>query len=395
MSGEEGFLLRGVILLEGAQMVHDAAVAVEQGRISFAGRESEIGAAPGLPVFDGGGMYLAPGFIDLQVNGAFGHDFTSDPDSIGRVAARLPQWGVTAFLPTFVSSPLGDYRQKLQAVTAARKEARGARVLGAHLEGPFINPAKAGAHDADLLLEPGLEALKEMGPLDALRLLTLAPELPGALPVIRWLRERDVVVGLGHSQATEAQALYALEAGATWGTHLFNAMGPFHHREPGLAGALLTSPSANSGIIADGRHVAPGALRLAFFCLGPDRLALVSDAMAGAGAPPGEYALGDRRVRCADGRALLADGTLAGSLLTMARAVGNAVAQVDCTPAEAAFMASAVPARVLGLAGSLGRLRAGRMADLALLDSDLQVQAAWVGGCLLYVGEGAPARMVC
>ncbi len=383
-------LLRGVILLEGGQAVRDAAVAVEEGRVRFAGRQREMGAAPGLSAFDAGGLYLAPGFIDLQLNGAFGHDFSADPGSIGRVAARLPQWGVTAFLPTFVSSPLGEYRGKLEAVAEARLEARGARVLGAHLEGPFLNAAKAGAHDAGLFLQPGIEALQAMGPLESLRLLTLAPELPGALQVIRWLRERGVVVGLGHSLATEAQTLAALEAGASWGTHLFNAMRPYHHREPGLVGALLTSPSACSGIIADGQHVAPGGLRLAFRCLGFERLALVSDAMAGAGAPPGEYALASRRVRCAEGRALLADGTLAGSLLTMAQAVGNVVAQVGCTPAQAAFMAATVPARVLGLAGRLGRLQPGHPADLTLLDDGMQVQATWVGGRLLYVGQGAP-----
>ena len=333
---------------------------------------------------------VAPGLIDLQVNGGFGVEVGPDPASIRRLAARLPETGVTAFLPTVVSGPAADYPPIVAAFAAARSTA-GARPLGLHLEGPFLAPQRPGAHRR-AVIEAADDALFDLllGA-KGVRVVTLAPERPGAHARIRRLRERGIIVSLGHTDATAEEFVTGVDLGARMATHLFNAMSPFSHRAPGAIGAALTEPRITVGLIADGVHSHPLSLRLAVAAKGPERIALVSDMMAAAGMGPGSYTLAGQAVRVDASSARLADGTLAGSILTMDQAVRNMVAWTGNSPATALRMASEVPARVLGLS-EFGRIVAGAFADLVLLDETLAPTATIVAGRIVWRRAAPPPR---
>ncbi len=322
-------------------------------------------------VLDAQGLTLSPGWIDLQVNGAFGRDFTEEPRVIWDVARDLLDRGVTSFLPTLITAPAEAYEKALDVLRKGPPDdAPRSRVLGLHLEGPFLAPDKKGAHAARDLLGPE-EVLS--GPLPPwltdplVRMVTLAPELPGALDLIRLLVERGKVVSAGHSDASFDVAQAAFDVGVTGGTHLFNAMSGLHHRHPGLAAALLIDPRVTVGLIADGVHVHPAMLRLAMERLLPERLILVSDAMAAAGMPPGRHTLAGRTVVVDDGAARLEDGTLAGCPLLLDDILLRVLHLVPNVPRPDILAAVTVnPARLLGL--RRGRLEPGRPADLLLLD---------------------------
>lgn len=350
---------------------------------------------PGARVVETDGL-IAPGFIDLQINGAFGHDFTADPTSVTLVAAGLPRYGVTAFLPTIITSPLATYPARLRALMAAvdRHAPAAAQVLGVHVEGPFLNPGKKGAHNPIHLRLPSVDAVAPLVATGAVRLMTLAPELPGALATIDYLRRHNIVVSIGHTAAPYDIAHAALGAGATWATHLFNAMPTLGHRDPGAVGALLEADAPIIGLIADGIHVHPAIVRLVMRSKGIGSISLVTDAMAALGMPPGVYTIGDQAVHVTQTSARLASGTLAGSILSMDQAVRNMVAYTGCAPAAAVWMASATPATVLGLTRK-GRLVPGADADLVVLTPDLQVRQTIIGGVMAYEAnvETAPADM--
>ncbi len=367
--------LSGPVLLPDAQIV-DATVHVEDGQITAVTR----GADPAADFTTRG--VIAPGMIDLQLNGGWGHDFTTDGRSVADVAARLPATGVTSFVPTVITSPWELYGRRLDEIAAASREIHGAQVLGVHLEGPFLSPNCSGAHDPALLRSIDLEAFARWIDHPLVRIVTLAPELPGALDAIHLLVSKGIVASAGHSDATFEQAQAGFAAGITWGTHLFNAMHQLGHREPGLSGALLQSPVV-VGLIADGIHIHPSVVQLAVEVKGPQQITLVTDAMAAMGMPPGRYQLGDRTVVVDEMAARLPDGTLAGSTLTMAQAVQNTIAFSGCSLAEALAMAAATPARVLGLARK-GRLAPGCDADLVVFDEALAVKHTFVGGQLLF-----------
>lgn len=381
---------QNVTLLTPHALLRDGALLIDQDRIEALGERSSIVYPPQAEIIDGRGGYLAPGWIDVQVNGGYGWDFTSEPGSVWEVGARLPQQGVTAFLPTIVTSPVETVQEAQQILRQGPPpDYRGAQLLGLHVEGPFLNPVKRGAHNPDYLRLPSLEMV-ESWPLDAgIRLVTLAPELPGALELARTLVERGVAVSAGHSLATWEEAMAGFQAGVSCGTHLFNAMPPLDHRNPGLPAALLTYPGVRYGMILDGIHVHPGAAALAWRAGGASRLVLVTDAMAALGMPPGEYLLGDMEVVVDGASARLRDGRLAGSILRMDQAVRNLLQFTGCTLQEAAAAASANPAGLLGISGLFGQLAPGARADLVLLASDLQVNATLVGGQLIYRRESA------
>jgi len=330
---------------------------------------------------------IAPGLIDMQVNGAYGVEVGVEPDAIATLAARLPEQGVTAFLPTLVTSPL----DKILA-TFTRWEnyyhIPGARPFGMHLEGPFLSPARKGAHVVELieaaspdLLTAILEGSACEG--DALHLMTVAPDRPDAAALIRRLRDADVTVALGHTDATYAQFVAGVDAGGVMATHMYNTMSPFTHRAPGAIGAALVDDRVTVCLIADAIHSHPASLALAVRAKGPERVALVSDAMPAAGMPPGQYALGGLEVTVDETSARLADGTLAGSILALDQAVRNMVRWAGVTPAHALRMASETPARLLGLHGH-GRLAVNARADLALFDADLHVTATIRDGVVVY-----------
>ncbi len=334
-------------------------------------------AAVGLGAGGGRGI-AAPGFIDLQVNGGFGIEVGADPAPIRALAARLPETGVTAWLPTVITSPAAHYRDVLAGFVQAGAPS-GARPLGLHLEGPYLSPARKGAHRA-AWMDPADPALfAEILASDHLRLMTLAPEQPGNLARIHRLRERGILVSLGHTDSTYAEFTAGIDAGATMATHLYNAMSPFGHREPGAIGAALSDDRVTIGLIADGIHCHPAAIRIAARAKGPGRIALVTDMMAAAGMPPGDYPLGGQTVTTDGISARLSDGTLAGATLLMDAAVRNMVAWGGVSIPAAIRMATETPADLLGRP-DLGRIAPGCPADLTLLDPDLRVITTIIGG---------------
>jgi N-acetylglucosamine-6-phosphate deacetylase len=333
---------------------------------------------------DAAGNLLAPGFIDLQINGAFGQDFTENPGAIWEVARRLPEFGVTAFLPTIVTSAPEKLEVAVRVLGRRPAGFAGAEPLGLHVEGPYLNPDRRGAHNPSHLRTPEATHVPNWSPSCGVRVVTLAPELPGALALIAALVARGIVVGIGHSIASHEQAVAGIDAGARYGTHLFNAMAPLGHREPGVVGALLTDDRMTVGLIADGIHTHPELVKLAWRALGPARLNLVTDAMAALGMPPGRYSLGGLEVLVDDAGARLPDGRLAGSTLSLDAAVRNLVAMAGCTPEAALQTVTETPARLLGVNGRLGVVEPGAAADLVLLDAGLQVRATLVGGEPVY-----------
>jgi N-acetylglucosamine-6-phosphate deacetylase len=329
------------------------------------------------------GASILPGFIDLQINGAFGVDLTAEPTGISTLSQHLPRHGVTAFLPTIITSPLERYSDILASCDLTPAES-GACPLGLHLEGPFLHPDRRGAHKFDYLCLPTPENLTQLLRPDLVRLITLAPELAGGLAAIGRIRQAGIIAGVGHSTANYEEAEQFFRAGLGYAVHLFNAMPPLHQRRPGLTGALLQPAAPPVGIIADGIHVHPAMLRLAYTARGSAGLTLVSDAMAAAGLGPGSYILGDQRVIVDERGARLLDGTLAGSAILMDQAVRHMVNFGICSLAEAARMASLTPARVLGIANQKGQLISGYDADLVVLDADLKVYLTVVAGKVVY-----------
>ena len=343
------------------------------------GRVAALGDARDAPADALGGpdAWIVPGLIDMQLNGAFGVDFTDPVADLVHAAAALPSTGVTAFLPTLVSSPADVYPRFLANLASPMAQGA-ARVLGAHLEGPFLAPSRRGTHDPAALRAPDLDELRAWLDAGDVRIVTLAPELPGAMPLIAELTSRGVIAALGHSDASWDDADAAIRTGASIGTHLFNAMRPFHHRDPGIVGRLL-SPGVVVSLVIDGVHVAPQMVVLVASIKRPDELVFVTDGLAALGQPPGDFRLGGRSVVSDGSAARLPDGTLSGSVVPMAPALGRlVVAGLD--PSIAVRAASTTPAALLGVEEDHGRIEARRIADLVLLDREWNPQLTMVGG---------------
>ena len=327
---------------------------------------------------------LIPGFIDLQVNGGGGVLLNDHPtvDGIATIAREHRAFGTTGFLPTIISDDLTVVARAIAAVDAAIG-AGIPGVLGIHIEGPFLNVAKKGIHDASKFRVLDEAAINLLSSLKRGRtLVTLAPERapPGA---IRELVSRGLIVAGGHSAATYEEVTAALADGLVGFTHLFNAMSPLGSREPGMVGAALDSRSAWCGIIVDGHHVHPATLRVALKSIGAERLMLVTDAMPTVGSAEKSFMLRGRRIIAEDGRCVAEDGTLAGSDLDMGLAVRNAMRLMRVEIETAVAMATTVPAAALGLAHLIGAIESGRRADLVLLDSDAMVAKVWSAGSIM------------
>jgi N-acetylglucosamine-6-phosphate deacetylase len=331
---------------------------------------------------------VTAGLVDVQVNGAFGVDFArATPNDWVTVSRRLPATGVTAYVPTFITAPVSELGVSLDRTSAAQRAqaATGpqARILGAHLEGPFISELRAGAHDAGLMVDPGPAQLAELLATAerraVLRIVTLAPERAGALDAIRALAAAGILVSLGHTDADGACASHAADAGARFVTHLFNAMRGLDHRVSSLAGRVLADPRFHVGLIADLHHVDPDLVSLVLRAA-PDRAVLVTDAVAAAGLPPGRYQLGGAEVTTTreDPLPRRSDGVLAGSVLRLDEAVRNVAGRG--VPLEHAMLAaSRNPADALGRT-DLGRIEHGALADLVWWSDELEVRQVWVGG---------------
>lgn len=326
------------------------------------------------------GTFLAPGFVDLQVNGGGGVLLNDQPTVEGMLAiARAHRrHGTTSCLPTLISDTLENTQR---AIAAALAVAGRSGVVGLHLEGPFINPVRAGVHSRDHIRQPQMRDLEWLSDLEkaGCSLITLAPECvpPG---FIRGLTGRGIRVAIGHSEASAEDVARAIAEGATGVTHLFNAMPPFMGRAPGIVGTTLADPRLVAGVIVDGLHVDPISVRAAFAAKGAAGIALISDAMPTVGATISEFQLMGRSVRLRDGKLTITDGTLAGAHLDMASAVRNAVRSVGIAIEDALRAASQTPASFLGLEKERGTLVPGACADLVALSKDLQVEAVWAGG---------------
>lgn len=376
--------------ISGATLVDGGSgdIVIEDGRIAAIGADAV--AASGVRRLDASQVLIAPGFIDLQVNGAIGHDFSSEPSAMWRVGQELARHGVTSFLATIISARRGSIEAAMDAWRsgpgAAPGALPGAVPIGLHLEGPFLSAARAGAHPLGHLRAPDSGEAAGWSPAAGVRMVTVAPELPGAMELIETLAARGVVAAVGHSEATLVEARAAFGAGVRYVTHLWNAMPPLDHRRPGLVAAALGDPRVTVGLICDGEHVAPEVLDITWR-LAAGRVSLVSDAMAGLGMPPGEHRLGERKVTIDGHRAQLADGTLAGSvagldagLRCLARATGAGVGALVSA-------VTSVPARLLGLDDGRGQVRVGGRADFVLLTSELEVAATLVAGEVAWAAE--------
>jgi N-acetylglucosamine-6-phosphate deacetylase len=369
----------------------------------------------GATVVSAAGCYVVPGFVDVHVHGVEGDDTLDEGAPIARIASKLPRYGVTSFCPTTVACRPAQLRAVLQQVAQARaaRPAGSARVLPAHLESNFINPDYRGAQPADCLRLPpegggharqrpdrgrgeqgefsGGDILREIAAARAaVGTVTLAPELPGALDLVRTLVGAGHRVSLGHSGASFDEALAAIDAGARHATHLFNRMTPLTHRAPGLAGAVLAREELDAELICDGYHVHPAMCRVAIAAKGARGIMAITDGTGGSGLLPGSTAtLGGRRIRVSEDAALLDDGTLAGSTLTMDGAFRRIVTSFGGSVVDAAAMCATTPARALGLRGH-GAIEADAIADVLVLDRSFRVMATIIDGEIAY-RAGAPA----
>ena len=370
--------------------IRDAIIVVDGRRIAAIGRRGELRLPPGAQEYSAPGITIVPGFVDVHIHGAGGHDvMESTPEALGAVAASVARRGTTSLVATTVTASTEHICRAAQGIAryiAAQPErppktAPLAEILGIHFEGPFINLARRGVHPAEWIAPPSIPALRRY--IDAAggaaRICTLAPELPGALNLIEAARAAGLVVALGHTDATYAQACAAIEKGARHAVHVFNAMRPFSHRETGVLGAVLTATNVSAELIADGVHVDAPAMRLLLAAKGAGHVVLVSDGTAATGMPDGKYRLGTFEVSVVGGVCRNAEGKLAGSALTLDRALRNVVA-LGASLADAVRMLTLNAARLLGLEHCKGVLAPGADADLVLLDANLEVVGVMTRG---------------
>lgn len=398
-TGSTAGLVRGTLILPDG-LLPQGAVAFRDGRIAWVGREAELPAEwrgeaaeqagqAGRAERAGRAEYVAPGLVDVHLHGSGGYDVMSgDPEHLAGLSRFLAERGTTAFLATTLSAPPEVLEQVARAAgaswtahpSASALATAGAELLGLHLEGPYLNPAKAGAHAPATLRPLDREEVARLQRLSggSVRLITLAPELARAED-LRDLRTQGIRLSAGHSQATCAEAQEAFRAGVDEGTHLFNAMPPLGHREPGLAGAVLATDGVFAQLILDFVHVHPAVAKVAIRAKGPGQVLLVTDALSLTGLPSGRYQWDGRPVEVRPDAIYLVDGPLAGSNLTLLEAVHHAV-DLGFTLPEAWRMASLTPARALGLEGRKGNLTPGTDADLLLLGGDLSLQGVYCRG---------------
>lgn len=337
--------------------------------------------------FDLKGQWVIPGFIDIHVHGADGAEvMDGTPEALRKISSFHAKHGTTSWLPTTLTASINALEKSLQAARVVQRESStmdGATILGVHLEGPFISPRKIGAQNPDFVLPPTVEVMDQLVGLmpGLVKKVTIAPEQEGAINVIRWLKNQSIIASIGHTDGSYMDTMRGIEAGATHATHLFNAMRGLHHRDGGVVGACLQSDEVLCELIADGHHVNSEVMKLIVRIKGSKRVALITDAISATGKPDGCYQLGGLDIIVKDGKSVLSDGsTLAGSTLTMDKAVRNMVSKVGVSLQDAVEMASTTPARELGFKEQKGTIAIGFDADLVVLDEALTVTKTFVQG---------------
>lgn len=373
--------------------IENGVILIDGHRISKVGPKHEIKVPAGAMVVDNKDRIIVPGFIDLHIHGAAGHDLMEGtPEAVMAVGTYLARHGTTSYLATTVTASLertlhagkslGEIIRSSQSSHGASDRIAGAQPLGIHFEGPFLNIKKRGAHPASQIQKPSTDTLARI--LDAAgntaRVVTLAPELEGALAVLEYARSRGLRVGIGHSNATFEEAERAIAAGATHAVHVYNAMRPFGHRDSGIIGAVLVDDRVSAELICDGVHVEPSAIRLLVKAKGVARVILVSDSLSGAGMPDGNYRLGNFTVHVAGGVCRTVEGNLAGSTITLDAAVRNLANFTGLSYQACLPCVTFNPARILGLEKQKGVIAPGADADLAILDRNHYVTQTYVRG---------------
>jgi len=369
------------------RVLEGGAAIVQQERITGVFPKDQLPPFNGMLRRDYGARFITPGLIDLHLHGAMGRDvMDGTAGSLEEIASHQARCGVTGFVPTTLAAPLTAILNAVEGIKTAARGRTGAEILGVYLEAPFLSVKKKGAQNPEFIrpIQPAdIRLLAES--VQSLRaIVTVAPEVGANMSYIPSFKEKGWVVSIGHSEATYEQAMTSFEKGITQATHLYNAMSGFLPREPGVIGAVLDSPGVTAEIIADGIHVHPAAVRLAVRQKGADRVCLITDSVNASGLGDGDFRVGGLDVVVKDREARLKDsGALAGSVLTMNRAVGNIIRWTGLPVSSAVCMASLTPARVLGLDDEMGSIEAGKLANLAVFDQDFNVVATFLRGRIM------------
>jgi len=363
-------------------------VIFEDEKITAVGGESDVKMPKEARAIDASGKIVVPGFIDVHIHGGGGRDIMdASYEAVKEIAKFVASHGTTSFVATTISTSRPDLLRTIKAVRTAREKGTdGAEVLGVHLEGPYINPDKRGAHSADYVRLPSIDEFEEIWEASnhAVKIVTLAPELEGSKILIQRLRELGIVASIGHSNATYIQAVDAIKQGVRHATHMFNRMSGFDPGEPGVVGAVLVHDELTAELICDNIHVHPAAMNLLVRVKGSERVVLVTDAIQAAGMPDGEYALGKQHVIVKDGVSRLRSGDLAGSTLTMDRAVRNMMKLVGTPLQTAVKMATINPAVVINVDKNKGSLEPDKDADIVIIDNEISVYMAIAKGNIVY-----------
>ncbi|MBP2071205.1 N-acetylglucosamine-6-phosphate deacetylase [Thermoanaerobacterium butyriciformans] len=373
-------IINGRLLLDN-NIVDDKDLLIEDNKIAAIGK-----GLSGDNVIDADGNYVSPGFIDIHIHGSAGFDTMDGTfDAINAISKSIAKRGTTSFLPTTMTEDKNKIKNAIKNVYENKNHVEGAEILGIHMEGPFINPKQKGAQDEKFILKPTIDNFLELcgDYLDIVKLVTIAPEIEGSLNLIKFLKEKGIIVSVGHTDSTYDEVAAGFKAGITHATHVFNAMRGFHHREVGTLGAIFDL-DISAELIADGIHSVSPAIRTVLKLKGKENTNLITDAMMAANLSDGVYQLGGQDVYVKDGAARLKSGVLAGSTLTLDKAVKNILANTDLSLYESVALASYNSAKVIGVHDRKGLIKEGYDADIVIFDDDIDIKKTIVGGKIVY-----------
>ncbi|WHE06720.1 N-acetylglucosamine-6-phosphate deacetylase [Thermoanaerobacterium thermosaccharolyticum] len=373
-------IINGRLLLDN-NIVDDKDLLIEDNKIAAIGK-----GLSGDNVINADGNYVSPGFIDIHIHGSAGYDTMDGTfDAINAISKSIAKRGTTSFLPTTMTEDKNKIKNAIKNVYENKNHVEGAEILGIHMEGPFINPKQKGAQDEKFILKPTIDNFLELcgDYLDIVKLVTIAPEIEGSLNLIKFLKEKGIIVSVGHTDSTYDEVAAGFKAGITHATHVFNAMRGFHHREVGTLGAIFDL-DISTELIADGIHSVSPAIRTVLKLKGKENTNLITDAMMAANLSDGVYQLGGQDVYVKDGAARLKSGVLAGSTLTLDKAVKNILANTDLSLYESVALASYNSAKVIGVHDRKGLIKEGYDADIVIFDDDIDIKKTIVGGKIVY-----------